>query len=189
MNNQQLTEKFYTQEVENLQKVADESYDILVAKKTNPRIPEDVFKHHFLNYFTGHGKVEPSRNIIAEWVSVAGSVTNSVDVFDQTTKEILFTVPPIMDTSNIRTKKEGNKTMIELNLEHSIVKNSFPGAGARFVNTTMVEKAKSLVGGTLDTTKAEQQWIAIHDRYFGSGDVKTEKPNTSTDTGDLYEFD
>lgn len=186
----QLTEKIYSQEIENLQKVADEAYDILVAKKENKRIPEDVFTHHFLNFFTGKGEVNPGRNVVAEWVGIAGSVTNAVDVYDKDHPEqTLFTVPPIMDTSNIQVSTARGKSLSELHLEHSIVKNSFPGAGSRFVQTTMVDKAKNIAGVHPDMTKSEQQWVAIHERYFGEQKQTQNQSTVEQDTGDLYEFD
>lgn len=190
MSNEALTQRVHSALAIEMQSVADQAYDMLVAKAENPRIPEDVFRHHFLPFYSGQGDPDPKRNVIAEWVGVAGSPTIPVDVFDNETKEVLFTVPPVIETTNLRLTNAAGKSLSELHREHSIQKSTFPGAGERFVATVVMEKARSIAGSAVSTANAQAQWGKIFDYYDINGpDGKPAGKDTiDTNTEDLYDF-
>jgi hypothetical protein len=60
------------------------------------RLPEDQFVNVFLPLLAGDTEL-PYPATIADWISIAGSPYKCVDVFDNSTGEILFRVPPFFD--------------------------------------------------------------------------------------------
>ena len=144
--------------------VVDSSYDALVANEPHNKIPEPIFVAHFLPYFTGKKVEDPARNPMAEWIGVAGSATSKVDVIDDA-GEVLFTVPPMMDSTIINLNQTGGKRLNDLVTDYQLHRESLPGAAANFYNREFNNKLKQIVPGHVDETQASKQWRSIFDRY------------------------
>lgn len=79
----------------------DRAYDALVSlgNAKRARIPEPIFRSIFLPLFANLENQRPEGTIY-NWVALAGSQFNSVDVIDE--KGVLFTVPPLFSQQAVR---------------------------------------------------------------------------------------
>lgn len=155
-------------QLKGIMEVVDGSFDALVANQPRARIPEPVFVHHFLPYFTGNGTGNPERNPMAEWIGVAGSATAQVDVINEG-GEVLFTVPPMMDSNIINLNQVGGRRLNDLIVDYQLHGEGLPGSAARFYATEIQKKLQQIAPGHADETQATKQWRQIFTRY----DVKT----------------
>lgn len=68
----------------------------------NPKIPENVFKELFYPYLIGDKESSDDNQVLAHWCGVVGSASQEVDIVN-VKGDVLFTVPPVYDTSVIAT--------------------------------------------------------------------------------------
>lgn len=80
-----------------------EIYDA-VTDQPLKKIPETVFSSLFLPFFTGEAQSTRDNPAIAHWIGLVGSGTEPAEVVD-VSGNVLFTVPPMFDSSRIRTDR------------------------------------------------------------------------------------
>ena len=73
------------------------------------KLPEYIFVDFFLPYFSGKLNLKDSEEPITKWISIAGSPTKEVDIIDNSTGEILFRVPSLINTSKLNVTKNDKK--------------------------------------------------------------------------------
>lgn len=155
------------QAVENVRAIANASYDSLVNNHVHGRLPEDVFRYYFLPYFSGMGPVHPQRNVIAEWIGVAGTAMTEVDVFapDMT---ILFTVPALFDTSVIDvTKQRAGNSFSSVIDNYQLRQGGVPAVAINYVNQALAVKMGEITMEKPDRMAiAKQRWDLIM-MYYG----------------------
>lgn len=161
---QQISEQMMAQKIEESRKAIDECYDNAIVKHQNNRIPEEVFRAGFLGYFTGQPK-EPNQSYMAQWIAIAGSPMSEVDVVDEADK-VIFTVPPMMNTSSIALKTTRGESMNDLMRQYQHQKSITPYAGQNFAHAHFGQKARELTSVQTDSfDKAQEAWGKIFKHY------------------------
>ncbi|BAS05016.1 hypothetical protein [Ralstonia phage RSF1] len=135
----------------------------LTLVEQNSQFPEELFVEHFLPLFAG--EVAPTAHVNYQtWLEkVAGGEKVSVDIVD-TQGNVLFTVPPLFDTSILEQAKPGGESMTLIERHYSRLKE-FDAAGSQvFLN-------RKLSGLHIKDKPTEQVyeniriWNAIFERY------------------------
>jgi hypothetical protein len=158
-----------------------------------PQIPEEVFTVLFLPYFSGQ-VVPEGRNVMAEWISAAGSAMADVDVVD-TDGNVVFTVPPIFSTDMLKlTRERPRGDFAEIVTETQMISHQSGVKATVYADQAINAKVRENV----DQAKAsqirsttEQRWGQIFDRYNiprapGAAPAKAEaKPLTDGGQDDL----
>lgn len=187
------TDNNASQLVEEARKRAAESINSahadLVLNHPNRQIPEEIFRVHFLDFFTTQEKLDPNRNYLAEWIGVAGTSVSKVDAIDPA-GNVLFTVPPVMDSSIMNLSNPGGKSLKDMMYEYKLHAEGLPGAADRYAKQVFGDKAAQLTPGHSDETVASNAWSKILDYYHitpldksGQALIKTQT------TGDDLEYD
>ncbi len=126
-------------------------------------LPESIFRDYFLPCFLGLRKDQASINWTSEWISVAGSAMSEVTIIDDNTRQPLFSVPAIFNTTALYMHKtEGD--LGDIFARHKNISTNNPTAGLNFLiaalNDKTIDLSKSVDhGGILD------RWVAIIKRY------------------------
>lgn len=157
--------------------------------ETRP-LPESIFKDYFLPCFLGLRNDQVSMNWMAEWVAIAGTAMSEVTIIKDHTREVLFNVPPILNTTSLyMNKAEGD--LGDIFTKHRNISNNSPTAGLNFLiaalNDKTIDLSKSIDhGGILD------RWLAIFKRY-GYLDNYSQDHQTNSETArqnleDFFDF-
>lgn len=129
------------------------------------KLPESVFKEVFLPYFIGQKNFQDDEDMLQGWIGIAGNPMKSVDVYSDTTRKILFRVPPLADVSviNVITSRGANLSNIFSNFElHS---GQHPAAGRNYIYSALAEKYKTLTQNSELHEEHLSQWNIILDYY------------------------
>lgn len=149
-----------------LKAFGDSSYQAIVADGTKAVISEEAFKQSFLPYFSGNVAAVGNRNVITEWISVAGTAMSEVDVINSK-NEVLFTVPALFDSNVIDlTKRVTGSSIADIVEDYNLRKDATPHAATKIVNASLDNRLKEIIadGASIRKTTAER-WIAIMGRY------------------------
>lgn len=149
-----------------LKAFGENSYQAIVADGSKNVISEEAFKQSFLPYFSGNVGAVGNRNVITEWISVAGTAMSEVDVINDK-REVLFTVPALFDSNVIDlTKRVTGSSIGEIVEDYNLRKDATPYAAKNIVNDSLDRKLKEITTDTapIRQTTAER-WIAIMGRY------------------------
>lgn len=169
---QQLTAQIVSNEMKSVMEMVDNSFNSLVLQNDHAKLPEDVFRHHFLPFFTG--EVPKDRNCIAEWIGIAGTPTSKVDVVSPA-GDVLFTVPPVLDSSIVNLGQVGGKRIKDLVIEYNLHTEGLPGAASAFANNVIVPHMQKIVPGHSDETEASKDWNKVFDYYGLNPNAKAEE--------------
>jgi len=171
-----------------IMEVVDNSFESLVVQHERKRLPEPVFRAHFLPHFTGQPNLDSASNPFTNWIAVAGSPTAMVDVINEG-GEVLFTVPPMMDSTIINLNQVGGKRLNDLIVELKLHGESIPGAADRFYNTTFQKKLATIAPGHVDDTDATKAWRKIFKHYGIEGDGTDSGEEKQSNGSEDLEYD
>lgn len=149
-------------------------------------LPESIFKNYFLPCFLGMNKEQTAISWTAQWVSIAGTAMSEVSIIDDFTKQELFRVPPILNTTSLyMNKKEGD--LGDIFLKHKNITVNNPTAGLNFLiaalNSKNVDLTKSIDhGGILD------RWLNILKRYGYLDNYQQENQSGSSDSKPIDDY-
>lgn len=128
-----------------------------------PAIPESLFVKMFLPFFAGQRAVVADE-LPAKWIGLAGSPFTAVNVFNDSTREILYTVPPFFDQGAFQpsNRKTGNindmvKKVADLSLIH-------PNQGVAYFNK-FINSLELLHDRKDEALRQMQVWLDIFKRY------------------------
>ncbi len=140
-------------------------YGQLVASNPHGRLPEDIFVGVFLPYFSGQKAITPDVNIFADWISIAGSPMNEVDILNQA-QQVVFSVPALFDTNifQIATRSPGNSFTDIMN-EYGLRNDSVPVAANRFLHNNLDRKVEEIKQNSPQQLDSMQRWNLIFQRY------------------------
>ena len=88
----------YTKNDLNIAKTMDFIHDSLVLKVENRKCLRSFFEVRYLPFFKGEVEFTEEDNYVQEWVTIAGSYGNRVDVMNPD-GSVAYVVPPLIDTS------------------------------------------------------------------------------------------
>ena len=97
---QQYQQQLTSRDKEHEAKIINEIFDQI--SEPRKKIPEPVFRDLFLPFFTGERQMTSADDVVPHWAGVVGSHTEPADVVGPQ-GEVLFTVPPMVDTSQLNT--------------------------------------------------------------------------------------
>jgi len=161
-------------------------YDSLVTGIENNKLPENIFKNYFLPVISGVTTDQNYSKVMEEWISVAGTAMSSVDIINDN-GEVLFTTPPILDTSVInKMKNSDNDKSFTSILENYAVRNvNFPPEAKAFLRNELNKKLDTI--GT-DTPNITTNWKKIFTKY-GLVEDKHSEEETRLKSDDDLEYD
>lgn len=129
------------------------------------RIPEDVFVHHFLKFFTGEETVKDNPEVISKWIGVAGTPMSEVEVMD-VSGETIFTVPPLFDTSVINvTERSRSRSLGEITGQYNLMQNNIQKVADDFVGEALDNKANEILKPSDNYSDNVAKWVNIFERY------------------------
>ena len=176
--------------IQTTQKETNDLFDILVAKKENSRLPETIFQGYFLPYFSGREPITKDSKIMAEWISIAGTPMNEVDIIDED-DAVLFTVPSLFDTNILNVvNNAGHRTFAGIFSEYQLHNNNLPQLGDSFLGKALSGKLDQIQTDSDLQDKNLTAWKTIFHRYniTDPSDQKT-TPSTGVADDDLIEYD
>lgn len=141
-------------------------YDALVTNLEVNKLPEYIFLQSFFPYFSGVKPITEKDDVLGQWVSVAGTPMDEVDIIDDK-GTVLFRVPPLVDTSIINPLRSENNNIgiyaiISLANQH---RNNIPAVGERLLRDNLAVKAVEIQKKSEVFETNEQRWISIFARY------------------------
>lgn len=152
----------------------DFAFQSLVTNATPTAVlPEDVFVHHFLPYFSGKKPMVPDDRVMEKWVGISGTPTNEVTVVDKAGKP-LFRVPAVYDTHVLDvTKRNIGQSMSDIYSGFAMRNNNLPVQANNFLMNALGQRVEGLVGEKESKlTETQQRWRDIIQRY--NTDAKTQ---------------
>lgn len=145
----------------------DNYFELIVTEPNSQikRLPESTFVRHFLPYFCGEKQINGQTNTLGLWIGIAGAITSKVDIVNNT-GEVLFTVPPINDTSifdvNNLKNAQGFKNIIQ---NFQLYANQTPASGQNYLSRTLDSRLDKLRSESKTFTENEKAWMDIFKRY------------------------
>lgn len=154
--------------IEDLDRSKNTVYSGLVESIEVNKMPESVFVNYFLPCFIGQ-----SNNPIwvSEWISISGSASAEIDVVDDTTREILFRVPGIFNTSNIIMNSETG-SLSDIFYRYNQISNNIPSMGVNFLVKALGSKRNEMLN-EYSNERDVTRWKAILTRYNLNPDTTT----------------
>lgn len=165
-------------------------HDSLVVNATKGRIKEDIFASYFLPRFLGIVKIPKDVNIMAEWISVAGTPVAEVDVVD-IYGDVLFTVPGLFDSSAINPDAKKERGLREIFAMFDLKMNNLPSAADKFLAVSLEKDLETLTPNEQKKIEQVKRWRDIISRYFPEHLASEEGSGFDTDVSidDDIEYD
>ncbi len=152
------------------------------------KLPEPIFKEHFLPFFTGQKSTTENPNVMQEWVSVAGSAMAKVDIINQD-GETIFTVPPIYDSNIIKTAKDKlSQSFSDIYAQYNMHSNNLPMAGEKYLAEAFSEKIPTLLKPSETSSENQQGWEKIF-QHYGLNEFNVQTPALLESAVDDIEYD
>lgn len=155
--------------------------NLVVKAKTEDlaKIPEDIFKQHFLPFFSGKEARDENKNVLGEWIGIAGSPVAEVNVIDNEGK-VLFTVPPIFDSTVIKAVQDNlGKSFSDIYALYRLHSNNLPAQGENFLTKELSKKYADTITKSELLEENSKKWEKILNRYDGNNNTT---PNTEKKT-------
>jgi hypothetical protein len=161
---QQAEEVIRQQKITQIQESMNFAYDSLVSSQAKTQLPENVFVSYFLPFFAGQ-PVAPGRNVVAEWIGVAGTPMSEVDVVD-VSGQVLFTVPAIFNTNILEiANRQAGRSFADIFSEYELRKAGVPIAANGYLAQNLHSKASEIIKGEHNVSFIANQWAMIMSRY------------------------
>ena len=135
-------------------------FDALVVQSYKPKYPERIFVENFLPVFSGERSM--SMEALNDWIGIAGSVTNEVDIVDPANK-VLYSVPALLDTNVIDIASRDSRPLDHIYGEFDLRKNNIPTAAQAFLKSELTKKANGII--KQENNVSAERWKDILDRY------------------------
>lgn len=82
----------------------------LLEKMERSKLPEALFRKHFLGWFIGEVEATAENSIVASWIGIAGSPTSEVEIIDAGGR-VLFIAPAILSSRSLNVHQESHSTV------------------------------------------------------------------------------
>lgn len=170
-----------------------EIFDALVVNAHNDvaKLPEEIFKGHFLPFFSGEKDIKERKEFFSEWIGIAGSPMAEVNIIDNN-GQTLFTVPPMLDSSVIETAKRNlGESFSDIYSQYKMHSNNLPVVGERVLADAFEKKIGTTIKKS-DVVQANQdRWNSILNRYGREKTAATTNVANSraNNAGDELDYD
>lgn len=155
----------------------------LLENVAHNRLPESIFRGYFLPCFIGN---TTNPNWVMEWISIAGSPVAEVDIFDDRTNQVLFTVPGILHTNNLffQNQGQGDANLADIFGRYEQLNSNIASQGMNFLFQALQGKNTELMANhTL--ADVNTKWMGILQRY-GLIQAPTQQPTGSSNNLNDY---
>lgn len=155
--------------------------------KVNVRaIPEAMFVHHFLPFFAGETS-ENSQEIITNWLTVAGSAINPVNVVDRAGR-VVIQVPPIQNSESLDPTAVSNINLAYTAKESGAMSSLSPQAAQNIMTAGLSVKLNAMTKDIDKSNQAhEKKWDDLLMHYGKKKPAGTNKDNGG-DSEDVFGF-
>lgn len=187
-------------EVKNLQDIADKQSSAL-AKTASVEInrihedlkssvkkevlPEGVFKEYFLAYFMNPEQHKDSP-LLSKWLELSGGPYNEVDILDDTSGKVLYTVPSIMVRPNVDFKAMAGYNFGHIASTYFMKKNITEAQATNYLNTALAGIPEHI---QVDARRHIAMWATIFERYNNVSNSKKPTVDKNSRAVDLGIFE
>lgn len=137
------------------------------AQHNRAKLPEPLFREHFLPFFSGASAIDSRSEVITQWIGIAGSPTAEVDVINEQ-GESLFTVPGYYDTTVIdaMSRSLGKEVTLSriINIYNQQMTN-IPQVAETEVQKNLEVKKESLIQPSKNYQNNRERWESIFTHY------------------------
>lgn len=154
----------------------------LLTHNNRGRLPERIFRETFLPWAIGAVEETPERPYSSEWIKIAGSPTAEVEVFLESTNEIVFIVPAMWDTSGLG--KLGVAEIRKIVLDAKNLETTSPAIASRRISQNLLQHAANLRSSY--RTDAIDKWNTILS-YYGLAQSSVTAANATAQADDEFE--
>lgn len=171
---------------EQAQKAASTAMDqILKEEERRPKIPESEFRRALLPMIANTENEDMSL-----WLKVAGSWQRPVDVFDDGTNEVLFTIPPLVERTTEPMRQSGPNSAYDVVMDSARKMNISSMAGEDHLNRSLLPRIRPQG----DRSTNIQRWNEIYRRYgldhlLINEDGSSESTTESKESLDIEEYE
>ncbi len=134
-----------------------EIFEGLIGEYQINRLPESVFRAHFLMAFAGQ-PTDP--NWVAKWIGIAGTPSAEVAIVDQQNNE-LFRVPPVIASTGVVLQGRSAGRMKDIFSHASDLSRNSPYQAVQFMNQALGTKTQEFG----EVPESHQRWRGIFERY------------------------
>ncbi len=148
-------------------------YNAIVGKQDRRIIPEDLFVKEFLPYFAGEKSFNEGDNVLANWITVAGTPFAEVNVIDQEGNTVV-TVPGLTTTLQHNLTERAGTPLSDIVVQAEIIGSQQQVLGNRYLNNKLDEKQKEIIRTVMPEVlePIKTQWDAIFKHYNIISDIK-----------------
>jgi len=160
---EKITQNYITNIIDDLNYKGEDIFNKLILDKDSyvNSLPESLFTSYFLPFFIGTNNT--NINWVLEWISIAGSPSMEVRVFnDNNPKETLYYVPPILDINNIMLANVNNN-LNNIFTRYKMYNNNLPVEGTNYINKELHNKSNEFT--FIVNKEYERTWFNILQRY------------------------
>lgn len=160
-------------------------HDMLVNRIDKTKITEECFKNNFLPFFSGQAEmkdVNTYSNFYNNWIQVAGTPMNEVEVIDNS-NNVIFTVPSLLDTNIVKVMVKPNKSFSQIFDEFNLRKKSITGNSASILQNDIDNKLDEAIDPKSIYNETEKKWQNIFSRYGINSSNNNENNTKSQDSG------
>jgi hypothetical protein len=187
----ELTKKHTDAVNEQIKVSIDYHFDQLVVKPylEISKLPESVFIQAFLPFFSGERNIDEQPEILINWIAIAGNPTKEVQVVDDS-GTVLFTVPPIMDTTCIDYKNDGKgQSIANIIANYELHKGQLPVVGKNYLDGTLDNRMRTLTKNSDVLSTNENRWNSIFIKYGKIKDTSVQEDKSGHLSDDEIEYD
>jgi hypothetical protein len=166
--------------LDEMQNSAEVVFEGILDNRELASIPESLFLNYFLPCFLNRVKND---KWVTEWISIAGTPMSEVNVVDNVTKEVLFTVPSLLNTSSL-VYGPGKGDMSNIFSHYEQLSENIPSAGLNFLIEALNAKNTEALS-KLNMDYVTKKWMDIFERY---NLISRTSEDASRETEDLFEY-
>ena len=172
-----------------LRQIHESEQQFAELDKLNVRsVPENIFVHHFLSFFSGEVK-ENKQELLSNWLTIAGGAVNPVNIVSN--GRIVAQVPPIQNNEALDPSTKTQDTGIGYALKESNAMASLsPTAGNAILSGHLGNKLNAMTSHLEDSNKAhEKKWDDLL-KHYGKKPLNYKEDSSKTDDeGDVFGFE
>lgn len=172
-----------------LRQIHESEQQFAELDKLNVRsVPENIFVHHFLPFFSGEVK-ENRQELLSNWLIIAGSAVSPVNIVAN--GRIVAQVPPIQNNEALDPSSKTQDTGIGYALKESNAMASLsPTAGNAMLSGHLGNKLNAMTSHMEDSNKVhEEKWNKLLQHYGKKPLGYKEESNKNSDQGDIFGFE
>jgi hypothetical protein len=150
-----------------------------VERQLLPSLPEGLFSEVFVPFFKGEIKdPEVEADLLSKWITLARHPMGEINILDNTTGEVKFTVPSIFYSKMFDpTKADTTGSFKDLLTMANQLAGSNPYRAQNYLDNDLQVKFAAMRQKGHLLTKEQDRWAEILKKYDSSNPLENEKLN------------